>query len=807
MTFAQVYPANKLISKKHKITCSAYSVDGKLIATGGMNNKIVIWDNETGTKRIELSGLRDFPIAVEFSKSGKILYSAGKDNKISIWDVNTGEKLNVLKGHKGTVRSISISPDDKFLVSGSDDNKIIKWNLQDGQANAIPAHKGGVASVNFNSDGSKIVSGGVDKNIKEWESVSMELIKEFKAHDARLRRVIYSPDKEYIASCGDDKRINIWDASSYELINSIRAHSKWVQTITFSPDSRYLVSGGHDNYLVVLSAATGQIVYNSDKQDYYVLSVAFHPSGKTFASSTLYSDNLNIWDVSELNIESAQLVEKDKEGNVKKESVHKPEIAIIKPEVNLRSKNGSVLVEADVSSEASLKRIEILINDNVVTDYNQSDLDFAQNNYHLKENAFLIEGENKVVVRAKNIAGITESTPVTVIYKPILKPKISWNVMPGSKYAEPNITVDLSLESEELTTIKAFLNEQLVYTMEVELIEGKDRDTINIPVHLRMADNEFKITAENTSGLSELYVNKILFVQPVEKTEKELAQVVAKEPTTVIEQKPREVNFEILKNLKEAKPNPYRFALIIGNEDYHSYQIGLNAESDVDYAVKDANSFKEYAINFLGVPEENIVFKTNARYIEMMRALKKISGVIEMTSGKAEVFFYYAGHGFPDEKTKEPYFVPVDGSGTDLEFSAIKQSLVYKELTKFPAKHVTCFIDACFSGGGRNQGLMAARAVKVKPKEGVLTKNLVVFTASSGDQSSLPYHAKEHGMFTYFLLEKIKESKGNVTYKELSDYLKEKVGINSYMINSKKQVPQVNISPVMEDNWESYKLK
>ena len=233
--------------------------------------------------------------------------------------------------------------------------------------------------------------------------------------------------------------------------------------------------------------------------------------------------------------------------------------------------------------------------------------------------------------------------------------------------------------------------------------------------------------------------------------------------------------------------------------------MGLKSESNVDFAVRDAEMFKEYSKYILGVPEENIIFLTNARAIQMHRALNKINMIANITKGKAEFFFYYAGHGFPDEQTQEPYLIPVDVSGGDLEF-ALKLSGVYTKLTEHPSLRVTVFLDACFSGGARNQGLVAARGVKVKPKENIFRGNMVVFSASSGDQSSLPYTDKQHGMFTYYLLKKLQDTKGNVTYKELSDYIKEQVGVKSILINNKEQIPETNISVDIKDTWSSLKI-
>lgn len=251
---------------------------------------------------------------------------------------------------------------------------------------------------------------------------------------------------------------------------------------------------------------------------------------------------------------------------------------------------------------------------------------------------------------------------------------------------------------------------------------------------------------------------------------------------------------------------PHRFALIIGNEDYSTYQRGLRTESDVEFAIRDAETFKLYAKKVLGIPEANIILHTNATAIEMSRALNQINAIAKITEGKAEIFVMYAGHGFPDEKTQEPYLIPVDVSGSDLKF-AIKLSDLYAKLTEHPTKRVTVFIDACFSGGGREQGLLAARAVKVRPRENPLQGNLIVFAAASGDQSALPWKEMNHGMFTYHVLNKLKETKGELTYGELSDYLRINVATRSVLVNQKEQNPQTNISPAVRENWRNWTMR
>ena len=249
----------------------------------------------------------------------------------------------------------------------------------------------------------------------------------------------------------------------------------------------------------------------------------------------------------------------------------------------------------------------------------------------------------------------------------------------------------------------------------------------------------------------------------------------------------------------------YRFALIIGNEDYKSYQTGLKAEQNVEFAVNDAEVFKKYCINALGIPEENVIFETNIGVVRMKQAFNQISSIIKNLNGEAEIIIYYAGHGFPDEKTKEPYLIPVDVSSNSLEL-AINLKDLYTQLTINPSKRVLVFLDACFTGGGRKMGLLASRGVKIKPNENVLTGNLVVFNASSENQSALPYYEKGHGMFTYFLLKKIQETNGDLSLKDLDDYLHKNISIKSSIINNREQNPHTNISSGISNKWSEWKL-
>lgn len=246
--------------------------------------------------------------------------------------------------------------------------------------------------------------------------------------------------------------------------------------------------------------------------------------------------------------------------------------------------------------------------------------------------------------------------------------------------------------------------------------------------------------------------------------------------------------------------NNKTFALVIGNEDYSEYQKDLKSEANVEYAASDARIFSEYLIKTLGLPAENVTLMVNATAGQMRRGLSKMRAITKAYEGDANIIFYYAGHGLPDEDTHMPYLVPVDVNSSDLEY-AVNLEDAYNTLTGFDAKRVTVFLDACFSGGGRNEGLIRSRGIKIKPKSPFVLGNLIVFAATSEDQQAYSFAEKAHGMFTYYLLKGLRISKGLITYGELADFIHINVSRKSVLINEKEQEPEMFVSPALESGW------
>ena len=246
--------------------------------------------------------------------------------------------------------------------------------------------------------------------------------------------------------------------------------------------------------------------------------------------------------------------------------------------------------------------------------------------------------------------------------------------------------------------------------------------------------------------------------------------------------------------------NDKTFAVIIANENYQTV-------SKVPFAINDGEVFSEYCLRTLGIPQSNIKLVKDATLNNIKHEVNWLTYVIQAYKGDVKVIFYYAGHGIPDESNRTSYLLPVDGNGSDVS-TGYKLDNLYEKLGAIKANSVTVLLDACFSGAKREGGMLAsARGVAIKAKSGQPVGNMVVMSASQGDETAYPYKEKQHGMFTYFLLKKLQETKGGVTMSELSSYITTAVSQKSVVENGKSQTPVVTPSATVGTDWKEWTLR
>ena len=327
---------------------------------------------------------------------------------------------------------------------------------------------------------------------------------------------------------------------------------------------------------------------------------------------------------------------------------------------------------------------------------------------------------------------------------------------------------------------------------------------VNVPLiaNNNYSTDQIPITIDVREKYGKYAENRRLSVAMNQTTSSSTINIAAKEEP---QQERKEIQLammtsEVDRNIPVAKSkNQNTFVLIIANEHYQQV-------ASVPFALNDGNIFREYCIKTLGIGEKHIKYLADATGNQIKAGVNWLNNVVE-TFDEPQIIVYYAGHGIPDESSKSAYLLPVDGSGTDVT-TGYKLDDLYATLGNMPASRIAVFMDACFSGSKREQGMLAsARGVALKAKSGVPQGNMVVFSAAQGDETAYPNREQQHGLFTYYLLKKLQDTEGNVTLKDLGDYVTKQVSQQSLLLNDKRQTPSVIPSTSLGSEWQTWKLK
>jgi uncharacterized caspase-like protein len=240
----------------------------------------------------------------------------------------------------------------------------------------------------------------------------------------------------------------------------------------------------------------------------------------------------------------------------------------------------------------------------------------------------------------------------------------------------------------------------------------------------------------------------------------------------------------------------HAYAVVIGIEQYREKL------PKADFADRDAKLVGEYLTKVLGYPEENVIVRTNDRATrtDLVKYFEEwLRNNVEKDSS---VFVYYSGHGAPNTKTGEAYFVPYDGDPSFVESTAYPVKQLYAALDKLPASDVIVVLDSCFSGAsGRAVLAKGARPMGLSIENATLASGkTVVLAASGGDQISNSFEEKGHGLLTYYFLKGLQgegdsNKDGTIDMAELYDYVKPNVQRVTRKQYNNEQTPQLLASP------------
>ena len=226
------------------------------------------------------------------------------------------------------------------------------------------------------------------------------------------------------------------------------------------------------------------------------------------------------------------------------------------------------------------------------------------------------------------------------------------------------------------------------------------------------------------------------------------------------------------------------WAIVVGINQYQNTR-------NLKYAVNDAQAFKDYLKDYVGIANERIFYLANQEATK-----SKIESLLGTTikrkaSRDDTVIIFYAGHGAvePDPSNLdgdgfEKYLLPYDADLEDLYSTSISMNDIQTIFTRIIADRLIFIADTCYSGASGGRTMMASKTranLSDKFYDRISKgKGRVIISSCSANEISKEDDKLQHGVFSYYMLEGLKgradqDGDGIITVSELFSYISRKV--------------------------------
>jgi WD40 repeat protein len=287
-------PGREVLHERTWMWGTSISPDGKTIAGQPSYRGLILWDVESGRRRLTIHMPGESIYTTAFSPDGRYIASGGVQQVVRLWDAATGGRVRTFIGHTQPVFSLAFSPDGTRLVTGGLDGTTRVWAVDSGEAlHQLTAEGEAVFSVDFSPDGSKILSAGMDGTPRIWDLYSGQLSTSLHGHSGWIWSARFFHQSQQVVSWGTDftARVSDWHSGRELLRWPVRgtslgiASSDDARLFTFS--SRTPIYGIEFPTLEVWQPNVGlELLRLQDHLD-PIVNVAFHPETRRLVTGSL----------------------------------------------------------------------------------------------------------------------------------------------------------------------------------------------------------------------------------------------------------------------------------------------------------------------------------------------------------------------------------------------------------------------------------------------------------------------------------------------------------------------------------------